>query len=228
MFRYTARPSARPSRRGPWLTFPILLIVLFGRPARSAGPDWAWLNPLPTGATLSEVWRAGPGEAFVVGDGGTILRITGTAVIPMVSHTTAWLGEVWGFAADDVFAVGGDGAILHYDGSVWTHMVSPTTQDLYALLGSAPNDLYAGGWMAILHYDGAVWSETPGGWRLDVWGTSPSNVFVVGSGGSIRRYDGAAWAPMASGTGHRLFGVWGNGDGPGDVLRSDCSVDWWT
>jgi hypothetical protein len=43
-----------------------------------------------------------------------------------------------------------------------------------------------------------------------VWGSSPSNVFAVGYGGTILHYDGSAWSAMSSSTKEELWGVWGS------------------
>ena len=45
----------------------------------------------------------------------------------------------------------------------------------------------------IMHYDGETWSvlERPSnGWSIGIWGTSASNVFIVGDDGSILHYSG--------------------------------------
>jgi hypothetical protein len=44
-----------------------------------------------------------------------------------------------------------------------------------------------------------------------VWGSNGSDVFAVGSNGTILHYDGTAWSPMSNGTTERLRGVWGSG-----------------
>ena len=44
----------------------------------------------------------------------------------------------------------------------------------------------------------------------DVWGSSSSDVFVVGGGGTILHYDGSEWTAMTSGTLNDLAGVWGS------------------
>jgi hypothetical protein len=49
----------------------------------------------------------------------------------------------------------------------------------------------------------------------DVFASSPSDVWIVGSGGAIIHYNGTAWSPMTSGTTNDLNGVWGSG--PGDI-----------
>lgn len=42
-----------------------------------------------------------------------------------------------------------------------------------------------------------------------VWGTSSSNVYVVGADGTLLRYDGGKWNPTLSGSPYGLYGVWG-------------------
>ena len=42
-----------------------------------------------------------------------------------------------------------------------------------------------------------------------IWGSSSSNVIIVGNSGTILQYDGASWNPVASGTTRDLKGVWG-------------------
>ena len=43
-----------------------------------------------------------------------------------------------------------------------------------------------------------------------VWGSSNSDVFAVGDGGTILHYDGSTWTTMNSGTNYSLTGVWGS------------------
>jgi hypothetical protein len=43
-----------------------------------------------------------------------------------------------------------------------------------------------------------------------VWGSSDSNVFAVGNGGTILHYDGAAWSAKASPTVNNLNSIWGS------------------
>jgi hypothetical protein len=49
----------------------------------------------------------------------------------------------------------------------------------------------------------------------DIWGSSSSDVFAVGSAGMVARYDGAAWNVTPTPTAATLTGVWGAG--PADV-----------
>ena len=43
-----------------------------------------------------------------------------------------------------------------------------------------------------------------------VWGSSSSDVFAVGDGGTIIHYNGKSWSKMSSGTTNDLIGVWGS------------------
>ena len=48
-----------------------------------------------------------------------------------------------------------------------------------------------------------------------VWGSSATDVWAVGSGGTILHNDGSGWEAVSSGTTDTLYAVWGTG--PGDV-----------
>ncbi len=46
-----------------------------------------------------------------------------------------------------------------------------------------------------------------------VWGTGPSNVWAVGSLGTVLHFDGNTWTRTSVGSGETLRAVWANGDG---------------
>ena len=59
------------------------------------------------------------------------------------------------------------------------------------------------------------WVPVPSGTTQElrgIWGSSPSDIFAVGTGGAILHYDGSAWASMASPTAVILGGVWGSSE----------------
>jgi hypothetical protein len=56
-----------------------------------------------------------------------------------------------------------------------------------------------------------------------VWGSSSSDVFVVGYGGTILHYDGETWSPMSSGTTTGLNDLWGSSGS--EVFAA--GGDWW-
>lgn len=63
-----------------------------------------------------------------------------------------------------------------------------------------------------------IQSPAPGKSLYGVWGSSASDVFAVGEGGTIIHYDGTSWSQMPGATTQKLYGVWGSaGD---DVFAS--------
>ena len=138
----------------------------------------------------------------------------------MVSGTTFSLLSVWGSSAGDVFVTGEPGGeftstIFHYDGTTWSEQSVQDGVTLFGLWGSSATDIYAvgsdplgdfEGQGAILHWDGAAWTATPPtGIGLgevilySVWGTSPTDVFVVGEDfigaptALVAHFDGTGW-----------------------------------
>jgi len=175
----------------------------------------AWTSMASTTYWLSDVWGSSSSDVFAVGPYGTIIHYDGSIWSAMASGTDLQLNGVWGTSPSNVFAVGDEGVILHYDGSTWTSMTSfaacgcwnddfaphgysAGSGCLFSIWGSAWNDMYAVGRKAgmggiILHYDGSIWSTTFGIGNVilrDVWGSSSSDVFAVGDGGTILRYAG--------------------------------------
>ncbi len=69
------------------------------------------------------------------------------------------------------------------------------------------------------HWNGNEWEEFDvgsdvwNGWINKIWGTSSSNVYMVGAKGAIMHFDGTRWQKMESGTDVDLTDVWGSPDG---------------
>ncbi len=72
----------------------------------------------------------------------------------------------------------------------------------------------------VRRFDGDAWADVDTGIEatgphFKVWGSSDSDVFVVGESGAVRHWDGAAWTAMDSSVQDRLLTV--HGRGPDDV-----------
>jgi hypothetical protein len=85
--------------------------------------------------------------------------------------------------------------------------------------GAGPSDLYVvggplgnTGFEAVaLHFDGAAWTKlSPGGADSFWWvyGTGPTDVWMVGDNGRITHWDGAAFVESPRMTTARIWGVW--------------------
>jgi len=180
------------------------------------GSNWSEMNSGTTNH-LCGVWGSSATDVFAVGGLGgygdghaIILHYDGSTWSEMYSESSVRLNGIWGSSATNVFAVGEDGTILHYDGSTWSEMDSGTEYyNLNDVWGSSATDVYVVGGTGprtyasyiILHYDGTTWSAMEYGpplpligygniWDLEsVWGSSATDVFAVGSRGTILHYD---------------------------------------
>jgi len=187
------------------------------------GDSWGAMHN--TSAKLNDVGGTGPSDVYTVGDSGAILHYDGNAWGTMASGTAEHLNCVWAAGVNDVFIGGLNGVMLHYNGANWSAMDSNTTDLVHKIWGTGPDDVFAVcAHGEMLHYDGAAWGvqyaypdtlvEFPG-----LWGTSPSNVWVVGYDGTygdwsaiILHYDGSGWSVMPTASiaaHHGLTSLWG-------------------
>jgi len=146
----------------------------------------------------------------------------------MKSGTSGHIFEVWGASASEIYALASAGVILHYDGNKWTphssHCTYPSTQPVRGLWGAkikGQTVLYTvNGSHLVRHLPGAIWSCTntntqpkasPAPVLRDIWGSSPTDLYVVGSAGTIVHFDGTSWKKQYINTPHTLDRVWGTG-----------------
>lgn len=62
------------------------------------------------------------------------------------------------------------------------------------------------------------------GTLTNIWGTSYSDVFAVGSDGTIEHYNGISWSSTDSGTSENLFDVWGSSPTNVYAVGSDGTI----
>ncbi|MFC1925087.1 hypothetical protein ACFLW2_00135 [Chloroflexota bacterium] len=171
----------------------------------------AW-DEMSSGTTdeLLGVWGSSSSDVFAVGVSGTILHYDGSTWSEMASGTTGHLNGIWGSSSSDIFAVGNGGTIIYYNGSTWSVMDSSSTEQLVDVWGRSASDVFAVGAGGILHYDGSTWSAwNPGGNVATssieaIYGSSPSDIYVVVVEGPVYHYDGSSWDQRTS-SGETLF-----------------------
>ena len=139
-----------------------------------------------------------------------------------------FLYDIWGLDENNVWAVGavnmqeGVTAIIKWDGSKWNYHPWPEAT-IYSIFGFSENRIYVGGSFGSFGFaaiwDGIKWSETnffnyfPNGdtvWALrSIWGSSPDDVWAVGSLGTIVHCNGVEWKKVESPVGIGLGDIWG-------------------
>jgi hypothetical protein len=170
------------------------------------------------GSSATDVWAVG-GAFDGEFDRTLIYHLTGGfwQRTLLVGNLNPSLTDVWGSGPNDVYAVGhdmasdpGQGVVLRYDGTLWSPVLQQDGLVLNGVWGSSASDVFAAGFQvtqdatgqftvtsAIWHYDGSAWSPmtVPRGDAVlqGIWGSSPSDVYAVGSAGLILHYDGNRW-----------------------------------
>lgn len=186
--------------------------------AGDAGPEWrAVLDDLD--GTLLAVWGTSERDVWAVGGAlgngfdALVLRFDGATwrrLAPGGAETYWW---VHGTSASDVWLVGEKGRITHWDGAAFTEVPSGTDATLFGVWAAAPDDAWAVGGTpdqpsaandVVLHWDGASWKpealpEAKGVALFKVWGSSASDLYVVGEAGVVWHRAGGAWKREAEG-----------------------------
>jgi hypothetical protein len=146
--------------------------------------------------------------------------------------------SIGGTSGSDVWAVGADKGkgplVLHFDGTTWTPVQTGYRGTLWWVHAFSDGTVFMGGANSnVLRYSGGTFQRlpTPGLGRytiFGIWGTSPSDVYVVGSvssrNGFVWHWDGTAFTDVAlpadlpelvAGKGDTpgLFKVWGDNKG---------------
>ncbi len=146
-----------------------------------------------------------------------------TFVVDTIGGLGSLLRDVWIARENDVWAVGeiyaGDPSaynVARWDGQQWT-LSRATLGAVRAVYGFSSTDVWVGT-SAPYHWNGTGWlgynvSGIFDGYISKIWGTSSSNLFIVGTNGSIAHFDGSNWQRMPSPTDVDLLDVWGSPDG---------------
>ncbi len=156
-----------------------------------------------------------------LGDGGpSILRD-----VSAINDTSVWVvGELhYKDSSGNLQAEPFNAA--HWDGNKWTplriyyvYQGQNFYSALYAVFSFGPSDVWVGSNQPE-HWNGNTWEQYDvqgtvfTGYISKIWGTSSSNLYIVGKSGAIAHFDGSTWTRMDSGTDVDLLDVWGSPDG---------------
>lgn len=102
---------------------------------------------------------------------------------------------------------------------------------LTSIFAFSSNDLWVGSNQP-MHWNGSIWeqfdipSSVFSGYINKIWGTSSSNLYIVGSNGAIAHYNGSEWQKLESGVTmdlHDIFGATDKKSGEMQILAVGSS-----
>ncbi len=148
-----------------------------------------------TQQSFLDIWGSSPSDVFV--SGKSVVHYDGSTWSKMESDTIKTIDgdNIWGLPSGDVYTDGGGPAeILHYDGSTWSAVEGSITYLPWrnSIWCSSPSNIIVPADNGeIYHFDGVAWLtiETEVEKDLnDIWGSSATDVFIVGGYGTIFYY----------------------------------------
>ncbi len=169
-------------------------------------------KPAGCSNNLNSVWVGGPGDVWVVGDNGTVLRSSkGNWSELTPKFTTQKLTHIWGQNVSQMWATTFDGKVFKYDGTTYKEVYNGvsdiiTDKQLNGVWGSSATDVYAVGNVGkVAHYDGMRWRPVlPGITDVlhAVWVTPTGEVYAGGYRGRLLVRDKSGWQEVAT---HKQF-----------------------
>src|SRR5215471_7059732 len=172
---------------------------------------------------------------------GAVMLLAACSETPSPALVNPFFVAVGGSSTSDAYAVGGE-TVMHYDGRSWLPVRTGSGGFLNGIWAPSKSSIYCpwssgdGGLTGqIFHFDGRAWksiASAPAALQ-SVWGSSESDIFVVGRQGTILHFDGTTWSSYSTGRYEWLEGIWGSSPrdvfvaGPSDsVLHYDGAI--WT
>jgi uncharacterized protein YjdB len=157
-------------------------------PIPGPGVHATWTSLNPNVATVN----ASSGLAAAVGAGQVTIRVAVDGVVDhgLLTVVTPGLSPV----------------------NLWAQLDYGMRDQVQGLWGASATDVFAAAAPYVLHYGGTTWSKTFESHdviNMDVWGGTASDVYVVGSGATVRHYDGTLWTLHTSGLSGTLAAIWG-------------------
>ncbi|MDP6944888.1 MAG: hypothetical protein QF464_12120, partial [Myxococcota bacterium] len=210
-----------------------LVLSVSCSPPPTAPESWTDIAPAENPGWFMNVHATAIDDRYAVGGtltDGAMLHFDGESWSSVdLGVDIPLLNWIHGDGTGRYVAVGNGGTALHFDGAVWTLVETPTEQKLWGVWGSTMDDLWAVGGDAfasddlravILRWDGTSWTEMDApdplavgdlyAW-FKVWGSSASDVYIVGQRGAVLHWDGDALTELDVGVDDDLIAVWGTG-----------------
>ncbi len=162
----------------------------------------------PTEDPLFDVWGPAADDCYAVGRNGNMAHFDGSGWSALNRGATEDVRDVH-VGDTDALAVGAHGTVLRRAGNEWTEENVGVGYDLSGVwvgedglalaVGRHSDDGFQ--WrQAVLMDESGVWTDVgaigDASRYFDVWGSSSTDVYVVGWGGEMVHYDGFAWSDV--------------------------------
>ena len=117
----------------------------------------------------------------------------------------------------------------HWNGSKWNarrlyynYQGQNFIGRIYAVYAFNENDIWFG-MGSMIHWNGSKYESISNASAFQstvnkIWGTSSSDLYVVGNSGNIAHYNGNTWEKIESGTNNNVTDVWGNNIDAGEII----------
>lgn len=183
---------------------------LAGRTLRWEGSSWLEVaNPFAGRKELLTVFGISDQDVWAAGLCGALAHWDGRAWSEIPGVSNWFYSGLWGASSDNVWA-SGQRPIIHWNGSAWAEQFAEATYSF--VWGSGPTDVWAitgdegvdrtvryPGYV-VGHFDGGTWAridtKLPGSPRA-MWGSSSSDLWVVGDRGLISHVQGGQWSSLS-------------------------------
>lgn len=188
------------------------------------------------GFSGSDIYLVGGYSSFDMGTWFFIRHYDGSTWTTLFRNPQTILSDIWCQSSKNIFIAGGtymDHSFLyHLCGRTLAQIDTPTPQPLTAVWGDSPSNIYATGIKAsspqggIFHYDGTKWStllQTPQSFH-DIWANSSTDIYFVGTQGTIYHSDGTQLTSLSSGTNKDLLGIWSTSNGDLFVVGTEGTI----
>lgn len=242
-----AQTSPDPVLRRSSLAALGVVLLSAGACGSDPEPGWQVVHRHLDSALLS-VWGTSSTDVWAVGsdsgEGPLVLHFDGAGWERLETGQVGDLWWVFGFPGGPIYLGGAGGLILRYEAGAFTRMTTPGVDTVFGIWGASPTDLWAVGGGAggsqgafAWRLEGDSWSLAPGfpealaanGALWKVYGRSASDVWLVGTNGTVVRWDGSSLTHSTASTGESLFTVHANdahfaavgGFGTGLIFEND-------
>ncbi len=131
--------------------------------------------------------------------------------VAIINENNVWaVGEIHLNNNDTLYDV------AQWNGLQW-NFLKASGFPAYAVYAFSANDVWIGT-TAPHHWNGQSWigynvTGIFNGYIKRMWGISSSNLYIVGSNGSMAHFNGSQWTKLESGTSINLRDIWGSPDG---------------